>query len=387
MFTTFPAACKPPGFSVDPTFDPSTTCPTDKDSDADISALVRWQRNWQTKAQFKGFRLAHAFNGFGTTEDGGADPNDPLTTAAKTYKNDFNWLNHTWDHENLDCYNPVPNSGVCAAATYAQSFAELQQNIALARTLGLPNDTTSMVTPNISGLRNLNFLNAAQASGIKYLVSDMSRPDWQPVLPNTGVRSPYNISILYIPRRATNIFYNTESGYPGDLGSLTDEYNYFYGPNGLLRITGTNTPFFTVNQTYEQIIDSESNALLNYMLRGEWYPTMYHQSNLIRYDGNHSLYSDLMDAALTKFSKISNLTVSSLPQTTIGQMMEDRMAFNSAGVTAVYVPGSGISLTAKSAAKVPITGICAAGCNAYGGQNISMVPVTPSTSASLIPLY
>ena len=274
------------------------------------------------------------------------------------------------------------------AANYAQSFAELQQNIALIKSLGIPNDATSMVTPNISGLRNTNFLNAAQASGIKYLVSDTSRPDWQPVLPNTGVRSPYNLTILYIPRRATNIFYNTESAYEGDIGSLTDEYNYFYGPAGLLRIGGAGgAPFFTSNQTYAQIIDSESNALLNYMMRGEWYPTMYHQSNLVRYDGNHSLYSDLMDAALTKFSKMSNLPVSSLPQTTIGQMMEDRMAFNSAGVTAVYAPGQGILLSAKSSAKVPITGICAAGCNAYGGQNISMVPVIANTSASLIPLY
>ena len=388
MFTTSPAACKPPGFNLDPTYDPSTTCPTDRDSNGDLSALVNWQRNWQAKAQFSGFRLSHAFNGFGTTPDGGADKNDKLVAQAKTFKNDFFWLNHTWDHENLECYNPVPNSGICRDATYAESFAELQQNIALAKSLGIPNDATSMVTPNISGLKNMAFLQAAQASGIKYLVSDMSRLDWQPALPNTGVYGPAGKSILYIPRRATNIFYNTESAYEGDIGSLTDEYNYFYGPTGLLRVGGPGgPPFYTTKQTYDQIIDAESNALLTYMLRGEWYPSMYHQSNLIRYNGNHSLYSDLMDATLNKFSKISNLPVSSLAQTTIGQMMEDRMAFNAAGVKAVYVPSQGITMTASSAAKAPVTGVCATtGCSSYGGQSISMVPVAPS-SPTKVPLY
>ena len=384
LYASTPAACLPSSFNLDPTFNLAVDCPTDRAVGADLNALVTWQRNWQKKPQFSGFRLSHAFNGFGSTVDGGAPANDQLITFAKTYKNDFFWMNHTWDHENLECYNPVPNSGICHNATYAESLAELQQNITLARSLGIPNDTASMVTPNISGLRNSEFLRAAKDSGIKYMVSDMSRPDWQPVLPNTGVRSPYNSSILYIPRRATSIFYNTESAYTGDTGSLPDEYNRFYGPNGLLRVGGPGgAPFFTTNQTYDQIIDSESNALLTYMLRGEWYPTMYHQSNLIRYDGSHSLYSDLMDATLNKFSKMSSLPVSSLAQTTLGQMMEDRMAFNTAGVKAVYVPGQGINLTTNSAAKVPITGVCAAGCTVYGGQSISLVPLSQGGSARI----
>ena len=385
MWATSPRACMPSSFNLDPTFNLAVDCPLDRTTGADLTALVNWQRNWQSKAQFSGFRLSHAFNGFGSTPDGDAPPNDPLLSGAMTYKNDFFWLNHTWDHENLDCYDPVPNSGICTPATDEESLDELQQNIVLARSLGIPNDAASMVTPNISGLRNTAFLLAAQASGIKYMVSDMSYPDWQPVLPNTGVRSPYVNSILYIPRRATSIFYNTKSGATRVVGSLPDEYNYFYGPTGLLRLAG-GVPFFTTNQTYAQIIDTESNALLNYMLRGEWYPTMYHQSNLIRYSGSKSLYSDLMDATFNKFSKMSNLPVSSLAQTTLGQMMEERMTFNSAGVNALYVPSVGITLTANAAAKVPITGICSTGCISYGGQSISMVPVSTGAGSS-IPLY
>jgi hypothetical protein len=386
MYANTPAACQPSSLSVDPTYDPSVSCPTARDSSGDLSALVAWQQSWQAKSQFKGVRLSHAFNGFGTTTDGGATKNDPLISATKAYMNQFYWLNHTWDHENLDCYDAVPNSHICKPATYAESLAELQQNIALAKSMGLPNDSTSMVTPNISGLTNLEFLRAAKDSGIKYLVSDMSYSIWLPSKPNTGVRNPGALSILFIPRRATNIFYNTKSGNKGATGSLVDEYNYFFGPNGMLRIGGPGgAPFFTTDQTYAQIIDKESDALLSYMLNYEWYPSMFHQSNLIRYSGQKSLYSDVMDATMSKFAAMSNLPVSSLPQTTLGRMMEERMAFNDAGVTALYLPGQGIKLSSAGAANAPITGVCAAGCVSYGGQNISSVPVSPA--GTMIPLY
>jgi hypothetical protein len=377
MFANSPAACKPSSFSADPTFDPAVSCPTDRVDKGDLDALVKWQNSWQKKAQFAGFQLTHAFNGFGTTTDGGASSNDQLKSEATVYKNEFYWLNHTWDHEHLDCFNPKPNSGICAPANLQQSRDELQLNIALAKKMGIPYEPASMVTPNISGLNNGDFLQAAKEAGIKYMVSDMSRPDWLPEKPNTGVYSKLQPSILYIPRRATNIFYNTKAANVGAVGSLTDEYNYFYGPNGLLRIGGPGgPPFYTTNQTYAQIIDGESNALLSYMLRGEWYPSMFHQSNLIRYKGSNSLFADVMDATMNKFAKLSNLPVRSLPQTSIGQMMADRMIFNKAGVLAVYTPGVGIALTASGPAKVPLTGVCAAGCSTYGGENQSMVPVT-----------
>lgn len=385
LFVTSPAACKSPGFNVDPSSGPDSNCPSDRTTSADLKALVTWQRAWQAQAQTKEFRLTHPFNGYGTTEDYGTAAKDQLVAATKLYKNDFYWLSHTWDHENLDCYDPVPNSGVCVPATNAEAIAELQQNIDYAKEIGLLNDSTSMVTPNISGLNNALFLRAAASVGIKYLVSDMSYPVWQPQLPNTGVRSPYVPSILYIPRRATNIFYNVTTGAKGARGSLTDEYNYFYGPNGLLRLPG-GAPFFTVNQTYGQIIDTESNTILTYMLRGEWYPLMFHQSNLIAYDGTRSLYSDVMDSTLNKFMRISNLPVVSLQQTALGQMMEDRMALNAAGVKATYVPGQGITLTASGSAKVPITGVCTVNCGSYGGQTTSMIPVTAGAPA-MVPLY
>ncbi len=385
LFVASITACRPTAFSVDPTYDPSAQCPTDRMDGGDLSALDDWQKAWRAKPQTKDFRVTHAFNGFGATTAGGTPATATLLAELRLRKGSFSWVNHTWDHENLDCYNPVPNSGICKAATFAESQSQLNQNIAIAQNLGLPNDRTSAVTPNISGLRNTNFLLAAQAAGIKYLVSDTSRPDWMPAKPNTGVRSPYVPSILYIPRRATNVYYNTKSGRVGAVGSLPDEYNYFYGPNGIFRLA-SGAPFFTTTQTYAQIVDRESSTYLGYMLRYETYPLMFHQSNFIRFEGKASLFTDVMTATFEKFMKISNLPVASLSQTALGKKMEDRMAFNAAGVQATYNPGSGITFTARGAASIPVTGVCAAGCLSYGGQNQSFIPISAGGTV-FVPLF
>src|SRR5262249_44512534 len=160
-------------------------------------------------------------------------------------------------------------------------------------------------------------------------------------------------------------------------GSLPDEYNYFFGPNGLFRLPD-GSPFFPTTQSYANIVNIESDNLLAYMLRYEIYPQMYHQSNLWRYSGSKSLFSDVIDAAFNKFAAISNLPVISLDQSSIGKELEDRMAFGAAKVTATLTPGSNITLTAAGSASVPLTGVCAAGCESYGGQAISKVSVSPS---------
>ena len=245
-----------------------------------------------------------AFNGFGLSPASGAAANESLGAAANSLRDEFFFVNHTYDHENLDCYQPVPNSRVCTPANYAQSYDEIAQNLDSVKGLTLPIDLESMVTPGISALANTNFLKAAANQGVKYLVTDMSRAGWRPSQPNTGVFSPYVPSILYIPRRATNIFYNTNSGSSGITGSLVDEYNLFYGANGLFRAPG-GVPYFTADQTYADIINRESDQLLQYMLRGEIDPTMYHQANMIRCWGGNTLILDVLDAASNKYMRVA----------------------------------------------------------------------------------
>jgi hypothetical protein len=326
-----------------------------------------------------------AFNGFGATAAGGAPSGDSLVSEAVRQRNSFYWINHTYDHENLDCYKPVANSGICRPANQAESNAEIASNVSLANSLNLSLDAASMVTPAISGLQNPAFLSAAVSRGIKYLIADLSRPEGVPAAPNTGIWSAFQPSILMIPRRATNIFYNTVTGFNQLVGSEPDEYNYFYGPAGLFRIGGPGgPPFFTVNQSMAQITERESDALLGYMLRGEIYPSMFHQGNLYLYDGSRSLFSDVVGATLSKFSAISSLPVVSLKQSELGLRMTQRMQYNTAGVKATLTPGLLLEINTVGAASVPVTGVCSQGCETYGPDKQSLVTMPAKGTKTIL---
>ncbi len=382
------AACTPSGFVNDPTYDPAGACPSLRITGGDLKNISDWQTNWNKNPQFARFKVTCAFNGFGTLNAKGKFTNDSLVSQTKSLRNKFFWVTHTWDHEDLDCYGPVANAGAstCVPANYSQSAAELTQNIAMAKQLMLPLDAASIVTPGISGLKNPAFLQAAVNNGIRYAVSDTSKPEYLPAIPNTGIRNPWQPSILMIPRRPTNIFYNTTTGLTGKPGSLPEEYNYFFGPNGIFKIGGTNTPFFTTTQTYANIIDRESDNLLSYLLRYEIYPQMYHQSNLYRYSGSKTLFTDVIDAAFNKFSKISNLPVISLTETDLGRELEAKMAVVTANVQAVLTPGQNLTVTGSSAANVVVTGVCfGTACESYGSQCMSKVPIT-SGAVTTVPL-
>ena len=387
MFVNNNPACQPGGLTDDPTFN-DEACPSLRITAPDVSTLAAWQSQVRSKPQYRYFKVAHAFNGFGATPDFGLT-SDPLLAEATRNKSTFNWLSHTFTHENLDCYLPVPNSGVCTPATYDQAKGEVEENKKIGDKLKLANDTQSMVTPGISGLNNPNFLKAFYDKGGRYLVTDTSKPGGLPAIPNTAIVNPFQPNVIMIPRRATNIFYNTATPTVGAIGSETDEYNFMFGPNGLFRIGGPGgAPFFSTNQTYTQIIERESDAIILYMLRGENYPLMFHQANYNRYNGSNSLFSDLMDAVFRKWSAISKLQVGSLQQSTLGARLKENLDLVSAGVSGVFIPGVGVKLTAAKTVTVPLTGICdSKGCEAvYNGQRQDRVKVTGGKVTSLVHL-
>lgn len=376
-------ACQPVGGAADPTNNRGANCPALRLTWTDFNSLVAWQTRAQENPLYRNFRVTHAFNGYGTTADSGFGPNDLLGVAATLQRARFFWVSHTYDHENLDCYQPVPNSGVCTPANAAQSFYEISENVKIANALKLPNDGASMVTPGISGLTNPAFLQTASANGIRYLVTDTSRPDGLPAIPNTGIANTLQPSILMIPRRATNIFYNANNPNLHTNGSELDEYNFLFGPNGYFRIGGPGgPPFFTTEQSYAQILDREADAIVQYMMRGELYPTMYHQVNFDAYNGRNSLFTDLMDAVFAKYSRLSKLPVTSLQQSAIGQLLQERMDYLKAGVQGTWVPGTGVQITSTGRANVPATGFCQT-CETYGGQKIGKVAVTPGATVTL----
>src|SRR5438874_8133815 len=164
----------------------------------DLNATRAWQVNAKTTAGNPDFRIAYAFNGAGGSDPN--NPNDPLTMAVTANSGDFHFINHTFDHENLD------------AATYDFAFAQIDQNDTFAANQGLKNFTTmNLVSPDVSGLNNPDALQAAFDTGVRYMVSDTSQPGWNNPAPNIGIYSTIQPAILLIPRRPTNLFYNVST--------------------------------------------------------------------------------------------------------------------------------------------------------------------------------
>ena len=354
-----------------PACESGATCPTYFETGPDLQAMANWQAGLQSDAQFQGYRGTYAYNGVGTTW---FDPSDPVFAAIKSLNSQFWWLSHTWDHADLDCYSQT-KSGACVPATLAQSLAELNQDIAIAPTLGITLDHTSMVTPYNSGLSNPSFMQAAAQVGIHYIVD----PEY-PASPNTGIVSALVPSILLITRMNNDAFYDVSSPLTGVDGSWPDEYNAQYGPNGA-------TPTYSKNQTYSQIVGNLSQQFLQTnMITYSPYLLAFHIANTATYDGSHSLFSDVMDATIGKYKNLFTLPVLSLDLEDIGSLLTSRTNYNSSGVVGVYTPGVSVVLTTTNAAAVPVTGICSqASCGTYGGQIQDSV-VMGANSTVTIPL-
>ena len=376
----------------------------------DYNSLVAWQTALRANPQTAAFRLEVPFNGVGyNTADSSllnqGELTDTLSPAVRANPNAFRWINHTWDHSSLEASDPSTPGFVPLTVTGMKQI--LQSNHEVATGLrGSPPVTFSLynknafIQPDISGLQNPVFWQAAQEFGLRYILMDTSktydfRPTLDPVKPNAGFYStrdtfvPGNPRIFIIPRYPTNLYYNVST--PPE---WTSEYNHFFGAAGVVPPPAGQTSWFGGDSTYEQILDRESEVLVRYMLKYNANSWMFHAANLRDYDGagpnNKSVLSDLLDAVVTKYKTMYTLPVLSPSQTEIGQIMEARMAYNTA-ITAglkgriVYGPTTtSIELTNPSSAsvKVPMTGINVGGTT-YGGQAVSTLSLTPGGSTTI----
>ena len=196
---------------------------------------------------------------------------------------------------------------VWVGVTYDQAVSEINQNNSLAAALALPNfSQTNLIQPDISGLTNQNFLQAAYDRGVRYLISDTSRTGdprafgvnegswnigtYDSTLPGAATANPHgtNWKLLELARYPTNLYFNVRTP-----AQWLAEDNCLYPAGAFGHVT-----------TYQQLIDRESTVLAKYLLEGANRPLMFHQTNLAAYSGGHSLFSDLMDAALSKYSAL-----------------------------------------------------------------------------------
>jgi hypothetical protein len=114
---------------------------------ADVTTAATW-------SAANSFRIDMLFNGAGSVAP------DPLLTAFQATKSDFGWVNHTWDHPNID-------EG-CASQNYIE--AEINQNTTWASSaagLGLTQSTDPTVA---LGSENPGAVVTGEHSGVANLV-------------------------------------------------------------------------------------------------------------------------------------------------------------------------------------------------------------------------
>jgi hypothetical protein len=345
-------------------------------SPADFDGAIAWQTAQRARStQLSQVKLEWAFNGEGAfgdppnfTDKTGASsvyPNDTLTPDVVAKQSNFNYINHTYTHQNVDL------------TTYASSLTEIQDNQRAATALGLTSySNRTFVQPDISGLTNGNFLQAAWDAGVRYLITDTSVAAWNNPSPNAGfLVGAAGKQLLAIPRHPSNLFYNLRT--PEE---FVDEYNWYYWKGSP---SNSQWKFWDTPQTYAQIVDHESDNLLGYLLRGDIDPLMFHQANVGLYDGQHSLLGDLLDATFTKYLAVTNLPIRNQRQDQVGQAMAKRMAFNNSGVDGTLTPCVSLTLSVTNAATIPVTGLAAGTTETYGGQTIGNVAVAPGAPTTV----
>ncbi|MGB2711131.1 MAG: hypothetical protein WBC33_06405 [Conexibacter sp.] len=103
---------------------------------ADVATALAWSRS-------NGLRMDMLFNGGGSISYADEHGSDPLLAPLKAAKASFGWVNHTFEHPNLDC------------STRGFIGAQIQDNVRWARNNGFPVNAAELVTGEHSGLANL----------------------------------------------------------------------------------------------------------------------------------------------------------------------------------------------------------------------------------------
>lgn len=337
-----------------------------RQSAKDWQATIAWQNKFRTRTLGRNFRYDMVFNGLGTVP--GQYENDDLTPYVRTNKSMFKWISHTYTHLNLDNVD------------YATALSEITKNNQAASNLGLPGyNKINMVTGQISGLRNAQFIKAAYDAGIRYLVSDTSIPSHRPASPNVGVPNFVDPRILMIPRHANNLFFNVST--PAE---WTDEYNHIY------------RAYWGRDLSYAEILDNQAELLLGFLLKGDVSPLMFHQPNLRDYNGlGNTLLGDLLDAVANKYERLYNFPALSPTMNNLAVLLQQRQAYNQSGVVATRNANNTVTLTVTKGARIPVTGLVNGGvvsytgaapsitAETYAGQRITYVTLAAGASVTL----
>ena len=322
----------------------------------DWHATITWQQNFRQRPSGVNFRYDMAFNGLGT--EPGQYPGDDLTAYAAATQGEFKWISHTYTHPYL------------TSLTYEESLPQIVQNNQKAVELGLVDySPASMVTPNITGLENPSFLNAAYDAGVRYLVTDTSIAKHRPDGPNQGIPNWHVPGIMMIPRHANNLFYNV---------STPSEWEIEY--NDIFR------SYWGRDLTYAEIIENQSDLILGFLLKGDVSPHMFHQPNLRDFNGQgNTLLGDLFDRVADKYEQYYNFPFLSPTQDELGELVRGRNEYNASQVVGTVNADGSVDISVINAARIPVTGLRTVDSEFYAGEWITYVDLGAGQGVTFVP--
>ncbi len=338
---------------------------------ADVNYIADWQQALQGRLPAgSSFVTQMVFNGYGT--DTAVYPDTAPIDAMRARHDEFVWVNHTWDHVNMD-----PMSSETARD-------EVADNCALAEDWGLNGFSCgALVTPEISGLQNQATVDGLLEAGVRVVVSDTSRtaeidpgnPGDNPSF-NVGRPNPVRPALYQVPRYPTTIYYNVTT-----VAEEVSLFNYL------------NRDYYGRELTYPEIIAEAVETAAYYLLGYDMDPLMFHQTNLRALTGTdqqlHSLYTDWIDAVVADYTAQVTLPVVSLPLETIAERMKERGAYDACGLTARRLSddaGDRLELRSLGACTVPITGLDAPDAGRvelYGGVPTTFVTMEACSTATI----
>lgn len=326
---------------------------------ADVTRAVTWSND-------NNVILTLVFNGSGSVDAGGAS--DPLTVALLAAKDQFRWINHTYNHTIFDDIDDDPTNGL-QPADLATIESEISLNVQFAVANALDIDDRELVTGGHSGLFNVNMPQALRDTGIRWIADDNSRR------PNQWLVGP----ALTVPRYPTNVYYNTSTK-----AEQLDEYNYLYLPPALggVCVNTSVTTCFTARATWDTYVAREGTTMLNHALSNDPKPHYMHQSNLAG-DGVLYLVTNNFLTQYRKYMKPALVNPEFRSSGNFIQRADNWTKARNASLVQGYVQNGVVTLQSKAttATNVPVTGVLAGAL--YGTQRSLWQSVPANGTISL----
>jgi hypothetical protein len=316
----------------------------------------------------RGMRLDLACNGGGSESyllEHGSQV-DPLLRALQAERETFGWINHTYDHVNLD------------EASRTEIETQIERNLHWAHSKGLELEPGTLVTGEHSGLANLAVtpprggnpqLDAAlQSRGIRHLACDASRPypmhAQDPEGPRWPPGAPFAVGpALAVPRHPTAVPYDASTA-----AQALDRHRHEAA--GIAPVS------------WKQVLLAEATRMFAVLMGNDPRPHYFHQSNLAGADKDGGIFYGLIDTLLNLYRSLfapnAPLVQPTLAET--GWLLAREGAWRAAlaaDSVGGYVEGPTVTVVNRTPAslEVPLSGT-EVGAD-YGGTRSGWIRVQP----------